>query len=295
MRRIETTTSRTAAMTCSSRAASYLETNSHYHSNDDIALVILPHFLRLLFHIPFLRKYLLRVLAPSGIYEYVIARTKYIDEVYEKALVEGFEQILMFGAGYDSRALRFQDMAQQTRIFELDEPHTQTAKIQQFRKRYLSIPRNVIFISIDFEKESLPQKLDLSGFEKGKKTLFILEGLLMYLASHSVQDTLETIQEYSGSGSRLVFDYVRASVLRHENTLYGESGIVKAVSKAGEKWQFGLEPDEIDSFAEAYGFRVADHKCVQDLEKTYFEDENGQCVGRVNGTHCIVTLEKPES
>ena len=90
----------------------------------------------------------------------------------------------------------------------------------------------------------------------------------------------------------MVFDYVRASVLRHENTLYGESGIVKTVSKAGEKWQFGFEPDEVDSFAAGYGFRVADHKCVQDLEKAYFKDEDGQLVGRVNGTHCIVTLEK---
>jgi hypothetical protein len=81
-------------------------------------------------------------------------------------------------------------------------------------------------------------------------------------------------------------------VLRHENTLYGESGIVQAVSKAGEKWQFGLEPEEVDSFAEGYGFKVMDHKCVQDLEKAYFQDKDGQPVGRINGTHCIVTLDR---
>ena len=292
MKRIENTTSRTAAMTCSSRAASFLETNPHYHSNDYIAVKILPRFISLLVHIPFLRKYLLRLVAPRGIYEYVIARTKYIDEAYEKALVEGFDQILMFGAGYDSRALRFQAMSQQTRIFELDEPHTQKAKILQFQKRNLSIPANVIFISIDFEKESLPQKLDLGGFEKSKKTLFILEGLLMYLISESVKDTFETIKAYAGSGSRVVFDYVQASVLRNENTLYGESGIAKTVSKAGEKWQFGFEPDEVNSFAEGYGFRVTDHKCVQDLEKIYFQNKDGELVGRVNGTHCIVTMDK---
>ncbi|MBN1847535.1 MAG: class I SAM-dependent methyltransferase [Deltaproteobacteria bacterium] len=292
MKRIERTTSRTAAMTCSSRAASFLETNPHYHCNDDIAVKILPHFLRLLFYMPVLRRYFLRILAPMGIFEYVIARTKYIDEVYEKALIEGFDQILIFGAGYDSRALRFRAMAQRTRIFELDEPHTQTAKIRQFQKRGLSIPSNVHFISIDLEKESLRQKLDSGGFEKSKKTLFILEGVLMYLISDAVHDTFETIQAYAGSGSRAVFDYIRASVLRHENMLYGEPGIVKAVSKAGEKWQFGFEPDEVDPFAEGYGFNVTDHKCVHDLEKAYFQDEDGQLAGRVNGTHCIVTLDK---
>ena len=73
----------------------------------------------------------------------------------------------------------------------------------------------------------------------------------MYLEPESVKSTLQTIREYAGIGSRVVFDYIQASVLRHENTLYGESGLAKTVSKAGEQWRFGIEPDEIASFAAA--------------------------------------------
>ena len=111
----------------------------------------------------------------------------------------------------------------------------------------------------------------------------------MYLEPESVQETFQTIREYAGTGSRVVFDYIQASVLCHENTLYGEAGLVKSVSKAGEQWRFGIEPSEIASFAAAYGFKVSDHKCAQELEATYFQDTDGRLVGRVNGTHCIVT------
>ena len=265
-KRIERTTSRTAAMTCVSRAASYLESNSNYHSNDYIAVQILPRFIRALIHIPLFRNLLLRFLAPLGVYEYVIARTKYFDDVFKKALADQFDQILLFGAGYDTRALRLQGKTQHTRIFELDEPHTQQAKIKQLRKRNLSIPSNLVFIPIDFEKESLSQKLDAGGFQKGKRNLFILEGLLMYLAEEAVQETFQIIREYYGTEDRVVFDYIQASVLRHDNTLYGEAELIKSVHKAGEPWRFGIEPCEIEFFAAAHGFEVNDHKCAQDLD-----------------------------
>jgi len=61
------------------------------------------------------------------------------------------------------------------------------------------------------------------------------------------------------------------------------------VLKAGEQWRFGIEPAEIGRFVTAYGFKVSDHKCARELEATYFQDADGRLVGRVNGTHCIVT------
>jgi len=288
-KRIDSTTSRTAQMTCISRAASSLETHCYYHSDDHLAVRLLPGFIRVLILIPLFRKIFVHILAPAGVYEYVIARTKYIDEVFEKALAEQFDQILLFGAGFDTRALRFQAEAHHTRIFELDAPLTQKAKIQQYRKRNLRIPSNVVFIAIDFEKESLFHKLDMAGFHKGERSLFILEGLLMYLEPESVHETFQTIREYAGKESWVVFDYVQASVLRHENTLYGEAGLKKSVSKAGEQWRFGIEPGEIVPFSAAYGFEVSNHKDAHDLEASYFQNTDGRLVGRVNATHCIVT------
>jgi methyltransferase (TIGR00027 family) len=279
-------------MTCLSRAVSSMESSFHYHSDDHLARRLLPGFIKVLIHIALLRRFFVRILAPAGIYEYVIARTKYVDEAFKKALADRFDQILLFGAGFDTRALRFHAEAQHVQIFELDAPITQQAKIRQYRRRNLAIPTNVVFIAIDFDKQPLSRKLDMAGFKKDRRNLFILEGVLMYLDPESVQSTFQVIREFAGPGSRVVFDYVQASVLRHEHTLYGESGLAKTVSKAGEEWRFGIEPDEIASFAAKYDLAVCDHKCAQELQATYFQDEHGQPVGRINGTHCIVTAAK---
>jgi methyltransferase (TIGR00027 family) len=291
-RRIDETTSRTAEMTCLSRASSALETNSHYKSDDTIAPLLLPGFLKPMLHISLARRLFSRMVAPKGIYEYVIARTKYIDAIFRQALVEEFDQILIFGAGFDTRALRFKANVRNTRIFELDAAITQQAKIRQYQKRHLAIPSYITFIAIDFDKETLPIKLDEAGFYKNKRSLYVLEGLLMYLQPKSVRTTFQTIQDYSGKRSWIIFDYIYASVLRNEGIYFGETGIVKTVSGAGEQWHFGIEKDEIEQFLATYELKLIDQKDAQLLEKAYFSDSNGKIIGRVNGTHCLVTAEK---
>jgi len=67
-----------------------------------------------LIHIPLFRNLFLRVLAPLGVHEHIIAKTKYVDDAYQKALNDQFDQILLFGAGYDTRALRFQGKTHRT-------------------------------------------------------------------------------------------------------------------------------------------------------------------------------------
>lgn len=295
VKRIEVKTSRTAEWTCMCRAISSLEKSPFYKSDDRLAITLLPYFLMLLIRIPFAGRLMLGIFAARGIYEYVIARTKYIDAVFRQALSAQFSQILIFGAGFDTRALRFQQEAQQTRIFELDAASTQQAKIRQYRKRHLSIPSNLVFSAIDFDRESPADRLDTAGFHMDRRSLFILEGLLMYLERESVHNTFQTIARYAGAGSRIVFDYLQASVLRHEHALYGQSRIVQSVRKAGEEWRFGIEPAEIERFVTAYGFKVSDHRCAQELEALYFQDADGRRVGRINGTQCLVAASKPQA
>ncbi len=279
-------------MTCLSRAASYWETDDYYKSDDSIAPLLLPAQFKPLLRFSLTRNILLRMIAPKGIYEYVIARTKYIDAVYKQALAEQFDQILILGAGFDTRALRFQGKGQDTKIFELDVPVTQQAKIGQYHKRHLTIPSNLTFIPIDFDKEGLPEKLDQAGFQKGQRSLFLLEGLLMYLQPESVQETFQTIRNYAGKDSWVVFDYLQAAVLRSEGSHYGESEIAETVSNVGEHWSFGIEKGVIGQFLAEYGFELIDHKDAKELEQEYFLDQDGNLVGKVNETHCLVTAGK---
>ena len=287
-RRIEIKTSRTAQWTCVSRAASSLESNPHYRSDDHIARLLVPAFLGHFLRVPLVRRFYRRFMAPKGIYEYTIARTKYIDAVFREALSQDLDQVLIFGAGFDTRALRFAAAAGNTRFFELDVPITQQAKLGQYRRRGLRLPPNATFIAIDFDKESLPDKLDQADFERNRKSLFVLEGLLMYLQPESVDGTFQVIGRFAGPGSRVVFDAVHAAVLRQPESYYGGKEIAETVAKAGEKWHFGIQEGELEAFLSSYGLTAIDQKDAPALERTYFA--GARCI---NGTHFLVTAVKP--
>ena len=156
----------------------------------------------------------MKVLGPRGIYEWVIARTRYIDAVFVRAASAGFVQVLVLGAGFDSRAIRFHSELGRAKVFEMDAATTQTAKIKQYRKRRIAIPGNLHFVSINFEKESIEQKLQQAGFSMGAKTLALTEGVVQYLAPEAAYRTLGTIASCVGQGSWLVFDYAHASSVK---------------------------------------------------------------------------------
>ncbi|MBN1410362.1 MAG: SAM-dependent methyltransferase [Spirochaetales bacterium] len=288
--RIENKSSRTAGFTCVCRAASYLSQNKNYRSGDYIAPLILP--------VPM--KFLVKTglinfkwpIFPRGIYEYVIARTKFIDNLCKESINEGVEQIVIFGAGFDSRAIRFGKMNENLKIYELDTDYTLQAKIGQFKKRKILLPENTVYIPVDFNIDSPPEKLLENGFKPDKRSLLILEGIIMYLTEKAVDELFGVIDRLTSTGSRIVFDYIHAAVLKRENLYYGESSIYKTVSNAGEGWRFGFEKSNVSSFLEKYNLKLIRNLDSEDLEKLYFKDENNNIIAKINGTHCIALVGK---
>jgi methyltransferase (TIGR00027 family) len=289
-RRIDSKPSRTADYTCMYRAASYLEKNELYKSEDYIA----PRLLRGLIKFPVKYKLINYnwIFFPKGIYEYVIARTKYIDHIFKKAIENGIEQILIFGAGFDSRAIRFTEKNMNTKIFELDSLHTQTVKIKQCRKKDISIPRNTIFIPMDFHVDSLSEKLELNGFKRYKPTLFIMEGIIMYLNKEVVDELFKLIYQLALPESSVIFDYVYASVLGRENIYYGEKDVYEKVNSLREPWLFGIEKGETEAFLKNYNFNLIQDLNSEDLEKMFFRDEQGNIMAKINGTLSIAHVKK---
>lgn len=286
-KRIESKTSRTAEFTCMIRAASFYEKRPQFKSNDYIAPLLVPKFFLPVIKIGPIRNFFKNRFFPPGMYEYVIGRTKIIDSIFKNALEAKFDQILIFGAGFDSRGVRFSKLNKRTKIFELDAPVTQEAKLNQFKNRGIELDPNIIFISINFNKESIEEKLLNSGFDKNRKSLFILEGLTMYLDSEAIDNTFKIIDQFAGDGSEVVFDYIYSSVLREENLYYGETEVYKGVKDRGEPWSFGIEKGEIKSFLEDKNLKLIQNFDSNDLENEFFKDENGNILSKVNGTHCI--------
>lgn len=287
-RRIETKASQTAGFTCFTRACATRDEDARFRGPDYLAETILPMGARFILNVAPMRKLFMRSMFPLGIYEYVTARTKVMDAAFADALEACFPQIILLGAGFDTRALRFINQNKVTKIFELDVATTQQPKLDILHKKKIALPENLVFAPIDFNRESLFEALAKAGFQEMQRNLFIWEGVSMYLTAQAVDDTLEFIRRRSARGSRVIFDYIYKSVLRRENRLYGEQEIFKTVSRAGEGWTFGLEDGEVGPFLAKRGFEIITHHTPQDLEALYLTAQDGTLHGRVNGTHCIV-------
>jgi methyltransferase (TIGR00027 family) len=290
-RRIERKGSSTAGYTCFSRACATKEEDERFRGPDHLAEIFLPFMPRILFSIPCLRKWCMRKMFPTGIHEYVLARTNLFDEVFVDALDRGFSQIVLLGAGMDTRALRFEDRNKGTMIFELDIDATQRYKREVYKRKRTALPNSLVFVPIDFNKQRLADVLSGAGYREGQQTLFLWEGVTMYLEAEAVNGTLAFIHSSAVEGSIVVFDYVRASVLRYENTLYGEKAAYSTVARAEEGWIFGIEDGMIEEFLAERGFKLLSHHTPDDLESAYLTAKDGTKFGRINETHCIVIAE----
>jgi len=287
-RAIERKGSSTAGYTCFSRACATKDEDEHFRGPDYLAEIFLPFMPRILFSVAPLRKWLMRRMFPAGIHEYVLARTRLLDEAFVHALDQGFSQIVLLGAGMDTRALRFQDRNEGTTIYELDIYATQRHKREVYERKKIALPAALVFVTIDFNKERLADVLSRAGYLEQQRTLFLWEGVTMYLEPEAVDGTLRFIRNSSAPGSIVVFDYVRGSVLRRENTLYGEKGGYDRVARAGERWTFGIEDGAIERFLATRGLKLLAHHAPSDLVAAYFTAEDGTKLARINETHCIV-------
>ncbi|HVP22042.1 MAG TPA: SAM-dependent methyltransferase [Anaerolineaceae bacterium] len=288
-RRIETRSSETASFTCFSRGCATRERDPRFRGPDDMAELLFPPMAKLMLNVAPLRKIILRQMFPPGMHEYIFARTKVMDAAFGEALDACFLQIVLLGAGFDTRALRFASRNQGTKIFELDAPTTQQAKLEVLRRKKISLPSELVFVPINFDREEISTALTKAGYQVGQRTLFLCEGVTMYLTAQVVDKTLDYIRSSSAPGSRVVFDYLLAAVIRKENRYYGEQQAFDRVARVGESWIFGLEDGEIGPFLAERGFELIVNYTSVDLEKLFLTEPDGKLHARVNGTHCIAT------
>lgn len=144
----------------------------------------------------------------------MIPRTRFIDERLEAAVGNGTTQLVILGAGFDSRAYRFEKLLTAVRVFEVDHPATQEVKIQRVREVVGEPPENLVYLAVDFRKDDLTAALSAEGYRKDRRTFFIWEGVTMYLPAEAVHETLRWIAVNSASGSSVVFDYFSETAVR---------------------------------------------------------------------------------
>ncbi|MDD1691089.1 MAG: class I SAM-dependent methyltransferase [Methanoregula sp.] len=208
-----------------------------------------------------------------GVRNSIIARVRYIDDLVNSSLGEGLEQLVILGAGYDTRAYRIEGL-KNVRIFEVDQPATQKRKVEKIKEIFGSLPRYVTYVSVDIGVEKLDQRLLESGYDRSLKTLFIMEGLFMYLPPGTVDETLSFIAHNSGRSSAVVFDYIPQSVVDGTCELEAGRNWQKGVTDVGEPFLSGIKEGEIETFLTQRGFSKIRNVTSKDYKKAYFFGKN---------------------
>ncbi len=203
-----------------------------------------------------------------GVQGFILCRCRYIDDYLRECLESGTKQLVILGAGLDSRAYRDEVQQSKIKIFEVDHPTTQAHKIERIKKIFGRIPPGVIYIPIDFDNETL-DKILANGFDQSLKTLFIWEGVTYYLDAATIDATLSWIRANAAPGSAIIFDYVYVSALTAEH----KRGEIKRMQRyqrlTGEELVFGVEKGKIEDFLTVRGFTNAVDVDAEQLRRLY--------------------------
>jgi len=147
-----------------------------------------------------------------GITLHYVLRKRYIEDFVREAIGRGFEQIINLGAGFDTLAYRLSQEFGGVEFIEIDHPATQVHKKEALLESSID---NLHLLSVDFSKQNLENELSkFEKFDRDKKTIFISEGVLMYLSEEHVRDLFASLKNLTKSDMEFIFTFIEPM---HEN------------------------------------------------------------------------------
>ncbi len=132
-------------------------------------------------------------LLPGIRLHYALRKSK-IEQITEQAIADGYTQIVNLGAGFDCLLWQLHSKYKQINFIEIDHPTTSQYKQAALANTLDS--ENFHFLEVDFSHQNLQTELNqCSGFNSDLNTLFIAEGVLMYLSENDIRLLFKSMEE----------------------------------------------------------------------------------------------------
>lgn len=206
---------------------------------------------------------------PAGPRASAVVRTKLIDDLLIAALNQGTQQVVLLGAGYDSRAYRIPEMAT-TNVFEVDHPATQATKRRLiWAQIHPDQHAQIRFVPVDLVRDDLGAALHEAAFVPLERTVVIWEGVTNYLTAEAVDTTLRYVATTTGRGSQIIFTYIDKAALDGSGTFSGVEEWHTVVREAGEPWTFGFHPAELPEYLAERGMKLTADLTARDAATRY--------------------------
>jgi methyltransferase (TIGR00027 family) len=276
----------TAEAMAALRAAGAAEGDPALRNPDHLAREFVSLGLRTpaLVRVPGLRRFL-PVLAerivPGG-YGFEMARVKHIDAILRQELASGIGQLVILGAGYDSRAYRFADALRGVRVFEVDHPLTAARKRRKVARLLGALPPHVSYVDVDFRDGDTAERLAAAGYDPRLPTLVILSGVTPYLPEPAVSALLTLTAANASPGTSIVFDYLFREMLDGDDHYRGAPEARRQVARVGEPFVFGVPAGGASEFVAGHGLRLVSDLGPEELADRYLRGVAGS-LGRPYG------------
>ncbi|HEY0319628.1 MAG TPA: SAM-dependent methyltransferase [Pyrinomonadaceae bacterium] len=199
-------------------------------------------------------------------------RKRYIEHAVREGLLEGFDQLVVLGGGLDSLAVRLHTEFPEASFIELDHPATQSVKARTLLRRRL-IGQNLKLLAVDFTKQGLEETLNAClDYSALRKTIFLAEGVLMYLDASEVDAVFDCVRRQSSSQKRFVFTFM-------EPDASGKAGFRRStwlvrlwLRLKGEPFKWGLQGREMESFLTKRGFVLKEMATPATFREIYLRE-----------------------
>jgi methyltransferase (TIGR00027 family) len=171
---------------------------------------------------------------------WIALRTRYLDDCVTRALDRGVGQVVILGAGLDTRAARLERAG--VRFFEVDQPASQADKHERLSKFAAYPLEAATFVPCDFERDDFVQLLETAGLDRRSPACFVWEGVIYYLLEAAARSTLERLASEFDPRSLLVFDYLNSNMAKSSPRLREEDRAMKGIiEELGEPMRFGID------------------------------------------------------
>jgi methyltransferase (TIGR00027 family) len=196
----------------------------------------------------------MRPVRDPGLRAHIEARTRFFDTQVEGAVRGSVDQVVILGAGYDDRALRFRSAG--VHFFELDHPSTQSDKRRRLERMGADLT-GLTLVPVDFRRGDTDAVLEGCGHRSDRSTLFLCEGLLVYLDQDAIVGLLTALRTRATGGSALALSLaVHAEGIDSGRVLDRANAARRGA--ADEPWRTILPPTAHLALVTRSGWRVAE-------------------------------------
>lgn len=199
-----------------------------------------------------------------------ISRTRYIDDLLERTLPGGIRQVILLGAGFDTRALRLPRL-QQVNVLEIDHPDTAARKQLILCKTLGHLPSHVRSLTIDFDRQGFADLFRQHGIVISRPTVVVWEGVTNYLQRKAVDAVLRLVGQFP-KGSAIIFTYVHRQVLEEPAAWYGAERLIADLEHIEEKWTCGFLPEELPGYLREFGLRLVEDQGAAEYRQRYMPE-----------------------